>query len=109
MYEIISGWIKAKYSTHKNITNNDYNPISMLKYQSQIPKIPPSLQIGGDTIRGQQQPAQPLTVYSKMEDVARTMAQPTSGKYQRYTLRGVWNVDESVHTFNIVIIIICCM
>ena len=81
----------------------------MLKYQSQIPKIPPSPQIGGDTIRGQQQPAQPLTVYSKMEDVARTMAQPTSGKYQRYILRGLWNVDESVHTFNIVIIIICLM
>ncbi|XP_063689459.1 segment polarity protein dishevelled homolog DVL-3-like isoform X1 [Bolinopsis microptera] len=62
-----------------NFNEGSYYPTSYSLYSTTGSESPANSQIGGDTIRGQQQPAQPLTVYSKMEDVAHTMAQPTSG------------------------------
>ena len=63
-----------KYDLSTTLTENKLKTHFLFKDQT-------FLQIGGDTIRGHQQPIQPLTVYSKMDDVVSMMSLSTSGTW----------------------------
>ncbi|KAL5271240.1 hypothetical protein ACHWQZ_G001767 [Mnemiopsis leidyi] len=75
-------WIQQQQGTANygfNFNEASYYPTSYSLYSTTGSESPANSQIGGDTIRGQQQPAGPLNVNSKMDDVVTIMSQPHSG------------------------------